>query len=113
MHLISDPRGRPACWLFTAFCVSVLCFWYPQFVIKLSHDEYVARAVTGVALLFLPFAAIASLVALVSYIVLWRRALKCRGVVSRWLLSVGSVVFLIALVPGLFVVTVTVVAIFF
>jgi len=102
LPLIPDPRGRPACWLFAAFCVTALCFWYPDLVIWMSpHDPYLARAVTGVSLLFFPFAVIASLVALFSYIVLWRRARKHRGVVSRWLLSVGSLLFLVALAPGL------------
>jgi hypothetical protein len=67
---------------------------------------------TGVSLLFFPFAAIASLIALVSYIFLWRRALKVRGRIFWWLLSVGSVVFLAALVPGLLFVTIFFVAIY-
>ena len=99
--LISDIRGRPACWLFGASCVSVITFWYPDIVIRLSHDPYFARIATGVSLEYDPFAVIASLVALFSYVILWRRARKHSGIVSRWLLSVGSLLFLVAIAPGL------------
>jgi len=100
--LISDTRGRPACWLFGAACVSMLCFWYPDFVIRRSHDPYFARIATGVSMSYLPFGLIASIVALSNYIGLWRRARKCGGIASRWLLSFGLVVLLIGAAPGLF-----------
>ena len=102
MRLIRDTRGRPACWLFAAFCVSVICFWYPLIVIKLSHDAVFGRIATGVTLGFLPFGLIASFVAMYSYIRLWQRTRTCRGIVSRWLLSVGLLLFLIGAAPGLF-----------
>lgn len=100
--LISDTRGRPACWLFWASCVSTICFWYPNILIARSHDPLFGRIATGTTLLYLPLAAFASIVALFNYIVLWRRARQYRGVASRWLMSAASVLVLIALATGLF-----------
>ena len=109
--LIADTRGRPACWLFWASCVSMICFWYPHILIAESHDSLFARIATGETLLYFPLAAFASIVALLNYIVLWRRARRSRGVASRWLLSIGSLMVLIGLAPGLLFVTILIVAV--
>jgi hypothetical protein len=109
--LIADTRGRPACWLFCASCVVFLCSWYPYILMMEVHDPLFARIVTGIEILYTPFKMAAPIVALFNYVILWRRARKQRGTVSRWLLSVGSVLLLIALLPALVFITVIIVAI--
>jgi hypothetical protein len=108
--LIADTRGRPACWLLWAFCVVFLCSWYPSILTMEAHDAVYARIVTGVELDYVPFKIAAPVVALFNYIRLWRRARKQRGMVSWWLLSVGSLLLLIALIPALVVITIIIVA---
>jgi hypothetical protein len=109
--LIADTRGRPACWLFWASCVVFLCSWYPYILVMEAHDPVFARIVTGIEILYTPFKMAAPIVALFNYIILWRRARKQRGTVSWWLLSVGSLLLLIALVPALVFITIIIVAI--
>jgi hypothetical protein len=108
--LIADTRGRPACWLFWASCVVFLCSWYPYILMATDHDPLFARIVTGIEILYTPFKMAAPIVALYNYIHLWHRARKQRGTVSWLLLSVGSVLLLIAVLPALFFIGVIIVA---
>ena len=111
--LIADTRGRPACWLLWASCVVFLCSWYPFILTSAAHDPLFTRIVTGIEILYTPFKMAAPIVAVFNYIRLWRRAREHRGTVSRWLLSVGSVLLLIALAPALFFISIIVVALIF
>ena len=108
--LIADTRGRPACWLFWAACVVFLCSWYPFILTATAHDPLFTRIVTGIEILYTPVKMAAPIVALFNYVILWRRARKQRGMVSWWLLSVGSVMLLIALIPALVFITILIVA---
>jgi len=108
--LIVDTRGRPACWLLWASCVVFLCSWYPFILTVTAHDPLFTRIVTGIELLYTPLKMAAPIVALINYMILWRRARNQRGRVSWWLLSVGSVLLLIALAPALFFIGIIVVA---
>jgi hypothetical protein len=108
--LIADTRGRPAFWLLWASCVVFLCSWYPYILTVTAHDPLFSRIVTGIELDYIPLKFAAPIVALYNYIHLWRRARKHRGIVSWWLLSVGSVLLLIALAPALFFIGIIIVA---
>ena len=112
MTLISNSLARPAYWLLGAFCVVSLCFWVPFFYIGSFHDPHLARAAGFRMILPFPLAAIASLVALLSYICLWRIVLRLRDARSWCSLAVASVVFLLAAVPGLMIVFTILVLIF-
>jgi hypothetical protein len=59
------------------------------------------RHLAAIRVLAFPVALLASFVALCFYVILWRRTWKHEDIVSRWLLAISSVLFLIAFAPAL------------
>ena len=101
MRLIQDTPVRPMVWLICAACVSVVCFWFPD-VFSYSpfkNQEYIPRELAATRVVYFPFAMLSSVVGWFSYRSLWGKTWKHLDALSRWLLAIGSVLFLVAIAP--------------
>ena len=111
MRLTQDTRARPILWLVCAACVSVVCFWlpymfsYPPF----SNQERIPRELAATRVVSFPFAILSTVVGFYFFLSLWRMTWRHPDASSRWLLAIGSVLFLVAVSPlPLFIVFVVV-----
>ena len=101
MQFMQDTRSRPTLWLVCSACVSILCFWIPQLFHFREQESEFMRHVAAIRVLAFPVALIASVVGACFYLSLWHKARTHSDTASRWLLVVGSMLFLVAFAPAL------------
>jgi hypothetical protein len=101
MRLTQDNRARPTLWLVCAACCSIVSFWYPHVFSypPFSNQEHIPRELAAIRVVFFPIALLASAVGFYFYLSLWRKTWRHPDAVSRWLLAVGSGLFLVAFAP--------------
>lgn len=101
MRIAHDIRARPILWLVCAAFTSVVCFWlpyvfsYPPF----SNQEYIPREWIAFRFVCSPFAILSTIAGFRFYLSLWRKTWRHPDTLSRWLLAVGSMLFLVAVSP--------------